>query len=116
MKGTIYKETKKLGMNWPELIQLGIIFLWKLCELEGIHIFTRRIFKPLGVELFKSEVGAEYVKTQNTTHFSKIIQKNKSQDTSYNETSKQTKWRKHFTLEGILQEIIKKLRVKGVKV
>ena len=70
----------------------------------------------MAVELFKSKEGAEYVKTLDAIHFSKIIQKNKPKDTSYNETSKQTKWRKHLRLEGVLQEIIKELRVRGVKV
>ena len=116
MKGTIFKETEKLSMGWSKLICLGIVFLWKLCEVEKIQVFTRKVHNPLAVELFRSKEGAEYIKTLDTIHFSKIIQEKKPLTTSYNENSEQTKWRKMLSLQGVLQEIIKELKNKGIKV
>jgi len=114
MRGIIFKKTEKVNMGWSKLVRLGIVFLWKLCEVEGMNRFTRRIRKPMTQEFFNSKEGAEYIGSQNTMHFFK---EEKPPDTEYNEDSEQTKWRKENRLQGILQLIIEELKeTYGIKV
>ena len=106
MKGIIFKETEKLGMEWPKIVCLGIVLLWKLCKIAKLKRFARRTWHPLHVEFFNSRKGAEYIKTLNTIS---IFKEGKPDDTSYNENSKQTLWKRSLTARGIIQLIIKEL-------